>query len=212
MKKILIKYINLILFLTLLFSLSLIGCSQKEIAQKSVKNDKYTILTKENILNNDIKTYIYTVIINEKLSKVNIEKLCDEIIEKAKDENAFNAIQIHLYDGEYSALGKVSPTLGKYTFSPNGDISKAMDIETGEYEKMKILSEVKNVNWNLRPSEESIKIISMYNEIFDKASKSSSDGVIKKEDIIKETAELMNITLDEVNKALEELDNWVYQE
>lgn len=208
MKKLFFKIITITLFLILT------GCSTKEVVENTNTNvnTKYTVLRKDDISSGSMKTYIYTVIINEKLSKDNMEKISEEILEKAKQETPFNAIQIHLYDGEYSALAEVLPTLGKYTFAPSGDLSKAIDVETGEYDKMTKLSEFKNVNWNLKPSEKSIKVINMYNEVFSQELKSRADGIVKKEDIIKRTSELMSIDIEEVNKALEEFDNWVWQE
>ncbi|KMT21669.1 hypothetical protein [Clostridium cylindrosporum] len=200
------------LFVVVIMGLSACTKNQDKEVQTSSKKEPYTIVKKDDISLDKIKRYVYTVVINSEAKKSELEKIANEIIEKAKSEGAFNGIQILMYDGEYAALGDEPPSLGKYTYAPEGDFAKAMDINAGDYSNMKSLNELKEANWKLRPSEDTQKIISMYNELFKKESEKNSEGIINEEDIRNKTAELMGISVQDVDDALVKLDEWIWHE
>lgn len=209
---------NIIITFLCIIGLSfLVSCSGKEAksnntVSKDVNKEAYTVLKKDDISVDDVKRYVYTVIVNTEASKKDLEEIANKIVDKAKGEGNFNAIQILMYDGEYAVAGEMVPSLGKYTYAPEGDFSKAMDIKSGEYDKMKPLDELKEVNWKLRPSEKDRKIIAMYNELFKQASEENTDSVIKDDDIRAKAAELMDISVENINDALGKLDEWIWQE
>lgn len=209
-----------VIFLIIIISLSFVSCSKKESAEANktdkvenvAKKEKYTILKKDDISLEDIKRYVYTVVVNEEVSKDELEKISNEIIDKAKKEGEFNGIQILMFDGEYTVSGENVPSLGKYTYAPEGDFAKATEVKKGEYDKMAPLNQLKQVNWNLRPSENIQKIVSMYNELFKQESEKNPDAAINESDIRTKTAELMGINVTDVDDALVKLDEWIWQE
>lgn len=206
----------LVIICLVILSLSFSSCSKKEsevvgTGEQQQKVEKYIIYKKDDISLDGVKRYVYSVIVNEKLSKSELEKVSNEIVEKVKKEGDFNGIQILMYDGEYAVSGEMMPSLGRYTYAHEGDFAKAMDVKSGEYEKMSALNELKEVNWSLRPSKEVQNIVSIYNELFKDKSESTTDGVIDDNEIRLEAAQILGIESSEVDKALEEVDEWVYQ-
>lgn len=206
----------LVIVCLVILSLSFSSCSKKESEvvgkdDQPQKVEKYIIYKKDDISLDNVKRYVYSVIVNEKLSKSELEKVSNEIVEKVKKEGDFNGIQILMYDGEYAVSGEMMPSLGRYTYAPGGDFAKAMDVKSGEYDKMSALNELKEVDWSLRPSKEIQNIVSIYNELFKTKSESNTDGVIDDNEIRLEAAKILGIEASKVDKALEEVDEWVYQ-
>ena len=209
-----LKKIGLMIIFTFIFAL--VSCN-KASDQNTVVSDNnesksgYSIVEKKDISAGDIKMYSYTINVSENSTKKDVEKVCIEIIDKAKAEDKFNAIQILVYDGEYISTGDFMPPLGKYIYAPEGDFSKAASVISGEYEKMNVSNQLNDVNWKLRPNKEERNIIGIYSEIFKKESQENIDGIIKEEDIRKKTADILSVEVEKVNNALESVNNWIWQ-
>ncbi len=210
----LLKKISAIIMIIFVFTL--VSCNKSSEENKATGDNAqvksgYSILEKKDMSAGDIKMYSYIINVSENSTKKDVEKMCSEVVDKAKSENKFNAIQILVYDGEYISSGDFMPPLGKYILAPEGDFSKAASISAGDYEKMEVSNQLNSVDWKLRPNKDERDIIGMYSEIFKQESEKNIDGIIKEEDIRKKTAEVLNIEVEKVNNALKNVNNWIWQ-
>lgn len=204
------KILSCLLLVTL--SISLYGCGKSEEIPNNKQNAaKYEISNIKDI-SIDSQMYIYNVIVNQESSKANIESYAKEIVENAKKEKPFKSIQILFYDGKYSEGIDAVPPLGKYIFAPNGDFSKGVMVSPGEYEKMSESNQIKEVNWKIRPSENDQKIVEAYNQFFKEESEKHPNDIIKDIEVKENLAKYMEISVDDINKALTNVDKWIWQD
>lgn len=210
-KKNLIKIVTCLIFIVILFGMTACAKKDEKTIESSKSTEPYKILKKDDISIDKCKRYIYTVVVNYEAPKDELEGIADEIVKNAKTENVFSAIQVLMYDGEYAISGETMPTLGKYIYAPNGDFSKAMDVESGDYTKMKASNELKDVNWKLRPSEDVRKITSMYNELFKQKSEQNPNDIVGDAEIKEKVADIMGITIKDIEDAQDKLDSWIWQ-
>ena len=116
----------------------------------------YEISKIEDVSAADVKRFDYYVLVKEQADKDQLKLICENVTEKAKKDTPFNALTIYLYDRpEY--VGKAA-TLGYAVYTVDGNVEKANQVKTGEYDKMSYKWELKSVDWNKRPTDAEMKI------------------------------------------------------
>lgn len=202
----------LLALMLVVFTLSFYGCSKTEETPNNKENvAKYEVSNVKDISIGS-QMFSYNIIVNHEASKQEIETYAKEILEKAKAENPFKSIQMLFYDGKYSEGLETVPPLGKYIFAPEGDFSKGNIVNAGEYDKMTVNNQIKDVNWKLRPSENDIKIVEAYNQFLKDESDKRPDDIIKDTEVKENLAKYMELKVDDINKALTNVDKWIWQE
>ncbi|MEF9934264.1 MAG: hypothetical protein RR789_03190 [Clostridium sp.] len=195
-----------------LLSLMLYGCSDnKEANNEGVDVAKYEV-SNINDISIDSQMYTYNVIVNHEVSKKGLDVYAKEILEKAKKDKPFKSIQILFYDGKYAEGVGAMPPLGKYIFAPEGDFSKGVLVSPGEYDKMTEVNNLKEVNWKLKPSENDQKIVEAYNQFFIEESEKRPNDIVRDSEVKENLAKYMEVSVDEINKALTNVDKWIWQE
>jgi hypothetical protein len=214
-KKVFLTYFSLIV-------ISIIGFSMTMDTNRVVKNSSSTQQTntdsmmksiiKYEIVDFKVKNrstftnYTYKVVVKESANVEQLKEVCKSVLEDAKKKGEFNAVTILLADSpvyfEYSGS-----TLGKATFSVEGDTSKAKTIKAGEYDKMSFSWELKEKDWATKLSSEELKVW----ESWMKARKLARDSglTLPEDNTNEEIAKQFNLTPEQVNAILKKKSIWV---
>lgn len=168
---------------------------------------KYKIFEKEDVSIANAKRYVWHVSIEGQPSTEDLSNFSVTIVEQAKEQSPFNAIVIGFYDyEEYYGSGY---SLGKVTYAPNGDWSKASEIKTGDYLKMEYMNELKTIDWSIQLKKEEAEIYKAWQDLY--MAKSTLSNIPDEAEITKEIAEKYKITTKEVDQILMKQLAWFSQ-
>lgn len=168
---------------------------------------KYKIFEKEDVSIANAKRYVWHVSVEGQPSTEDLSNLSVTIVEQAKEQSPFNAIVIGFYDyEEYYGSGY---SLGKVTYAPNGDWSKASEIKTGDYLKMEYMNELKTIDWSIQLKKEEAEIYKAWQDLY--MAKSTLSNIPDEAEITKEIAEKYKITTKEVDQILMKQLAWFSQ-
>jgi len=148
----------------------------------------------------EVKRFAYRVVIYQRLNKVQLEKIADEIFKKAKKETPFNAIKVSFTDYP-QFLGR----LGTVDYAPNGDWASAAVIETGKYSTIKKNSHLFEPDWTDALTEREAEIYAYYTVVEHKYVESTEGTDMDLSPLEKAQAEIANkygMTEDEVFQLL----------
>jgi len=148
----------------------------------------------------EVKRYTYHVVINEEGGIEELQETSKKVVEQAKEEIEFNALDIGFYDyEEYVNTGYV---LGKSRYVPHGDWDKAMEVETGEYENFQFVWDLREKKWAAQLTQEEVEIWKEFDDLLWEEPEID-------EDTIKElVSENFNITVEEVEDILSKERTW----
>lgn len=153
----------------------------------------------------DAKRFLYSVVINEKSSIEKRKNIAKDIVEKAKKDREFNALDIHFYD--YKEYLGDSYTLGAATYAPNGEWGDAMEVDTGDYDKLEYSWDLRKKNWDKRLTEEKVKVWNRTDDLL-----YNSD--MGQEEVLEKVANEFEITnnADEVKSIFDKKSTWTFMD
>jgi len=184
----------------------------------------YQILEREEAHHNDVKRYLYHVLVEELASYEELQHTSIKIVEKARDELEFNGFAVSYYDHE-EYHGRLDYTLGQAVFAPYGDGGRVAEVETGDYDKMEYFWSLRAKDWDSQLSEEEVSIWAAWFDLRQEinqaitAGEPLDDNLIMEvegqdfpdnEAITEEVAEQFDITPAEVEEIREKNDVWIF--
>lgn len=203
-------YLFLVFILVNLILLN--GCSHTETSFKPVDID-YTVVEKNDDYIGRAKRLIWQVVINEPATIDQIKNLSKALTAEAKKDTKFNALAIFYYDYfEYIGYGY---TLGKATYAPEGKWGKAMDVNTGQYNKMKFKWEMRKKDWDKQLTQKEVDIWKAWKIEIEKAWKKIDPNSLdspSEEEAINIIADRYNLSFEEVDKILFKQINWTFMD
>jgi hypothetical protein len=165
----------------------------------------YEVVKKEDISIGNVKRYSWEVVVKEPASIDQLKAIASEVIERAKDDKDFNALVVSFYDyAEFIGNGYV---LGKVEFAPDGDWAKADTVETGEYDKMEYVYNLKEKDWSKQLNSDEVEIFKSTNELF--YSKVTPSFTPDESDIYEEIAKQFNTDKEEVDRIMMKQITWM---
>jgi hypothetical protein len=110
------------------------------------------------------KRFTYNVVISQRLDMAALEEIALVMYEKAQKETPFNALAVGFYD--YASLIGWGYRLGYMEFTPNGKWEDAINIKTGDYSSMRMVSHLFEPNWeNSLTAQEAGIVSDFYKEL-----------------------------------------------
>lgn len=171
----------------------------------------YFIADKEDISMADTTRYNWNVVIKDPVTPEQMRFVSKEIIESAKQNFDFNALTLMFYDyEEYIGHGY---TLGKTIFAPDGEWAKANTVNTGNYDSMEYVFELRNKNWNIQLTQKEVEIWSEIQKEYDIAYENTAATEIVDEDKIhQKVADTFNISKEKVSEIHFKKGTWDFND
>ena len=105
------------------------GVAEEVVEEKKVP--KYEIIEEEDLSYSVVKRPSFRIVVSEDITEEEVRLVAEDIVEKTIGTQDVNAINIFMYDREEDAKGAY--TVAKVEWAPDGDWSKAGDVEAGDY-------------------------------------------------------------------------------
>jgi len=146
------------------------------------------------------------------VSEDQIKEITERIIEEQKGIENFNAMVIFFYDRKELTYGAYS--LAKATYAPDGDWSKAREVETGDYSRHQTVYEfedkVKDPEKyaDKRPTEEEAKLCKAFDEMGVALTDPASSEVLEDEEIASKVSEQTGASVEEILDAASKCAWW----
>jgi len=175
--------------------------------EMDITNYDYEVAEKNEYPTGAAKRYSWDIVINEPLTKKQLEELAMIITDEAKEDLSFNALTLGFYDyKEYIGTGY---TLGSATFAPKGDWSEANTVRIGDYDSMEFNFELKEKDWNLKLSDSEVEIFKARKDLYMSYSENVKPGELPDETLVnKEISEKFGITEEKVNEIMKKQLIW----
>ncbi|GHV02745.1 hypothetical protein FACS189485_04110 [Spirochaetia bacterium] len=122
----------------------------------------------------NVKRYTYNVVVTQRLTKVDFEKIAQTVYEKAKKDTPFNALAVGFYD--YPEFLREGYRLGWAEFAPNGKWADAMTVKTGNYSSIKMTSHLETPNWDNAITYQEAIILTEFYKLASELSKNAKTG------------------------------------
>lgn len=163
----------------------------------------YTVTDVEDVSFGKVKRYSLSII-TKTLDTEQIKLIGTEAIEQLKKEKPFNAVTVIINDHEeFEGQGYA---LAKMTYAPYGDWSKAMDVSTGDYRKMKYEFDIKEKNPDNQLTDFEAKIIKEWYDLLYSQPSDSIDEQI----VTNLVANNNDITSEQVDDIFNKFVIWMY--
>lgn len=202
----------MIFILVAILSITLIGCGnneENEVAMKEQEDQSktnYSVAEEEDISTISAKRYKWHVVVEEDLSKEELENLAKDIVEEAKEGKKFNAITIGFYDyEEYIGTGY---TLGMVEYAPGGKWSEADTVDAGDYDKMDYDFDLREKDWDKRLTKEEVDIYTEWQNLYN--SQVTTDDLPDEDEVSQDIAIKFDITKEEVDDILMKQITWAF--
>jgi hypothetical protein len=147
-----------------------------------------------------VKRFTYNVVVSQRLDVAALEEIALYMYERAQTETPFNALAVGFYD--YADLIGWGYRLGYVEFAPNGKWEEAMNIKTGDYSNMQMVSHLFEPNWeNLLTSQEAGIVSDLYKKMHELSENTETGEEIEiaEETALKEIAQKYNLTPETVD-------------
>ncbi len=184
----------------------------------------YQILEREEAHHNDVRRYLFHVLVEEPASYEELQHTSIKIVEEAKAELEFNGFAVSYYDHE-EYFGRLDYTLGQAVYAPYGDGSRVDEVEAGDYDKMEYFWSLRAKDWNSQLSEEEVSIWAAWFDLRQEINQAITDSEPMEEELImeveghdfpdseaitEEVAEQFEISPAEVEEIREKNDVWIF--
>ncbi len=147
----------------------------------------------------------YRVVINDPVSPNQIKSIGEEVIDKAKEETPFNALDIWFYD--YPQYAEGGYVLAWARVAPNGEWANAVNVNTGDYSEMEVIwKDIKEKDWDERLTPREAKIWGRCDEILWENPDMSED------EILEQVAKEFDVTVEKVDSITTKQLHWVFQD
>lgn len=98
----------------------------------------------------------YRVVVSGQPTPRQLTRVADAVFKKAQADRPFSALRIGFYD--YPEYTTREFTLGQVQYAPDGDWTKASDIEPGDYDSMKATSDLPTKDWPKQLTADEVKV------------------------------------------------------
>jgi len=123
------RFMILLMLLTFVLCVSaLAGCSSTEVVE-------YEIVEISDVSFATTVRFAYKVVVPGDPTEGELQAVIEEVVEQAKDGQAFNALSIGLYGNVDDDL----PTLGIAELAPGGEWGAADTVDPGDYKEMDLV-------------------------------------------------------------------------
>lgn len=147
----------------------------------------------------------YRVVIKDPVSANQIKSIGEEVIEKAKEETPFNALDLWFYD--YPQYAEGGYVLAWARVAPQGEWANAVNVNTGDYSEMEVIwKDIKEKDWDKRLTPREAEIWGRWDEMYWENPGMSED------EILEQVAKEFDVTVEEVDSIATKQLNWVFQD